>query len=208
MKRLLKSATFRAVVCWLIANYIRLVYFTSRKRFEMDEAARPYVTGEKQAVFAFWHGRLLMMAMVCPKKRKMHGLISTHRDGEMITNTMRHFGLGMIRGSSSRGGASAAMNAVKALQAGGNVCITPDGPRGPLMQVQPGLITIAELANVPIIPATYSSTRHKCMKSWDRFMVALPFGSLYYKVGAPLQNTTKEALEAEMVRLTEEVDKA
>jgi lysophospholipid acyltransferase (LPLAT)-like uncharacterized protein len=208
LKRLTKSAMFRAVICWVIANYIRFAYATSHKQFDMDEASRPYVEGHKPVIFAFWHGRLFMMAMVRPRTRKMHALVSTHRDGDFIARTMRHFDLGIVSGSSTRGGVTAAMNAVKALQAGDNVCITPDGPRGPLMQVQPGLITIAELADVPIIPASYSSTRHKTMRSWDRFMVVLPFGRICYKVGAPMFNPTKEALEAKMISLTEEADKA
>jgi len=173
---------------------------------EIDNAAQPYMCGELPAVFAFWHGRLLMMPTACPPKRKMQVLISTHRDGEMIARTMHHFGFGTVRGSTTRGGITAAMNAVKALQAGENVSITPDGPRGPAMRVQPGILSIAQLAGVPVIPVTYASTCHKRMHSWDRFMVALPFGSLYYKVGVPLTDASKELLEERMVKLTEEVD--
>lgn len=173
----------------------------------MDEATRPYAEGKLNGVYAFWHGRLLLMPMICPPGRKMHVLISTHRDGEMIARTMHHFGFGTVRGSSTRGGITAGMNAVKALQSGENVSITPDGPKGPIMQVQEGIITIAELAGLPIIPVTYASSRHKRMRTWDRFMVAMPFGTIYYKMGAPMLKPTKEALEREMVRITEDVDK-
>lgn len=211
MKRLFqhwfKTEGFRVFICWLAAHYIRLVHYTSRRHYVVDPGAEPYVRGERAAVFSFWHGRLMLMPMLCPPGRKMNVLISIHRDGEMIARTMHHFGCETIRGSTSRGGASAAMNAVKGLQAGENLSITPDGPRGPAMKVQPGLITVAELAGAPVVPVSFSSTRNRRMNSWDRFMVALPFGSVHYRVGAPLINPTAEALEAVMVENTAQVDR-
>jgi lysophospholipid acyltransferase (LPLAT)-like uncharacterized protein len=144
--------------------------------------------------------------MLHPRSRKMHVLISTHRDGEMIARTMHRFGFNTVRGSTTRGGMTAAMQAVKALLAGDNVAVTPDGPKGPVMKVQPGVVTIAEMAGVPVVPVTYASTRHKRMRTWDRFMVALPFGTIYYRVGAPMMGARAELLEQEMVQLTQEVD--
>lgn len=206
LKRVTKSAAFHAVLVWLIAQYIRLVYYSSRRHLDMPESAKPYMTGEKPVVLVFWHGRLLLMPFLSPPKRKMNALISTHRDGEIIAKTMGHFGLDTIRGSTSRGGVAAAINAIRVLKDGHNVSITPDGPRGPTQKVQGGVVKIAEKAGVPIIAMTFSSTRHRRAKSWDRFMVALPFGTIYYRVSAPMWNPTSEELEAAMVAQTEEAD--
>lgn len=205
-KRLFKSALFRVCIVWLAAHYIRLVHYTSRRQVDVDDSALPYLRGELPFVVAFWHGRLMMMPMLCPPTRTMNALISTHNDGEMIARTMHRFNFHTIRGSTSRGGVAAAINAIRALQDGQNVSITPDGPRGPAMQVQGGIVTIAAKANVPIIPMTFSSTRHRRARSWDKFMVALPFGRIYYKVGAAMWNTTSEALEAAMIAQTQEAD--
>ena len=144
-KQWFKTPLFRTVVCTLIAWYIRLVYYTSWRRMEVHPDTALYVHGERQAIFAFWHGRLMMMAMLKPYKRHMNIMISKHRDGELIACTMHKFGFGTVRGSSSRGGAVAAKQVIKALQAGDNISITPDGPRGPAMKLQPGIITIAEI---------------------------------------------------------------
>ncbi|HEU5048578.1 MAG TPA: lysophospholipid acyltransferase family protein [Rickettsiales bacterium] len=206
LKRLFKTAAFHTFVCWLIACYIRLVYYSSRRRMTIDPAAQIYMNGELPAIFAFWHGRLLLMPMICPPGRKMNVMISTHGDGEVIARAMHNFGFETVRGSSRRGGSSAALNAVKALQAGENVSITPDGPRGPAMKVQQGSTSISGMAQVPVIPVTYSASRNKRMRSWDSFMLALPFGRICYKIGAPLFDASPEALEKDMVRLTEEVD--
>lgn len=205
-KRLYKSDIFRAVLCWLIASYIRFVYYTSRIVLTVEDAAQPYMRGELPAVYSFWHGRLLMMPMICPPKRRMHVLISAHRDGVIIASAMHHFDFGTISGSSSRGGATAAIKSVKLLQAGENVSITPDGPRGPAMQAQEGIITIAQTANVPVLCVTYSSTRHKRARSWDRFMIALPFGRIYYKIGLLTENISQKTLDAKMNLLTQQVD--
>lgn len=205
-KRLYKTDVFRKVICWFITNYIRLVYYSSHRTIDIDPASLPYINGDKPAIFAFWHGRLLMMPMLCPPNRKMSVLISTHGDGEIIALAMHNFGLGTIRGSSTRGGSGAAIKAVKVLQAGENVAITPDGPRGPALQVQSGIITIAEMAGMPVIYGSYSASQFKLMRSWDRFMVVLPFGRIHYKVAAPLFNATKEELEINMIKITEEVD--
>lgn len=205
-KRLSKTKGFLKIVCWLIAGYIRLVYYTSRVDLVIDEAAKPYMEGKLPAIFAFWHGRLLMMPMICPPKRKMHVLISTHRDGELIARTMHNFNFGTIRGSSTRGGGDAAMKTVKFLQAGHNVSITPDGPKGPAMKVQPGITGIASLADMPVIGVTYAASHHKRINSWDRFMLAYPFSQIHYRISAPLMSPTKEELENVMIEMTDRVD--
>ena len=206
-KRLFKTLAFRKFICWLIAWYIRLVYYSSRKSIVIEESAKPYIEGKSAALFAFWHGRLLMMPMIQPPKRKMHVLISTHRDGEVISLAMHNFGFGTIRGSSTRGGAAAAIKSMRALQAGENVSITPDGPKGPAMKVQAGIITIANMAKMPIIYSTFSATRQRRMRSWDKFMLALPFGKLYYYIGIMPVGTTAEALEDAMRNATHKVDR-
>ncbi len=167
----------------------------------------PYMKGELPSLYAFWHGRLLLMPMLCPPKRQMHVLISTHNDGEIISLAMHNFGFKTIRGSSTRGGGGAAVRVVKALQEGDNVSITPDGPRGPAMKLQPGIASIAEMVKMPVVCVTFSASRHKRMHSWDRFMVALPFGRIYYNIALAPANATREVLENTMVRITEEADR-
>lgn len=205
-KRLFKTAFFRWLICFLAANYIRFVHLTSRARYAFHEQAVEYMQGKRPVVFAFWHGRLLMIPKMRPPGRSMNVLISTHRDGEMIARTMHHFGFATIRGSSTRGGANAARGALRALKLGENVAVTPDGPKGPSMKLQPGVVTIAAIAGVPVIPLTFSCTRYKRMKTWDRFLIALPFGTIYYFAGPPMRGDTPEALEAALIRQAQEAD--
>jgi hypothetical protein len=75
---------------------------------------------------------------------------------------------------------------VKALKAGDCVGITPDGPRGPRMRASDGAVALARLSGVPIIPATFGAARGRVLQSWDRFLVAWPFGRGVIVWGDPI----------------------
>jgi lysophospholipid acyltransferase (LPLAT)-like uncharacterized protein len=185
-KRILKHERTQKVLSWVLAIYIRFVFFTSSKHYIFDAEATPYMSGECNAIFAFWHGRMMMCPTVEPQGRKMHVLISFHRDGKLISDIIAYFGEATISGSSSKGGASAVKEILRALKKGDNVSVTPDGPRGPVYVAEMGVITIAKLSGKPLIPVTFSASRHKRMRSWDRFMLAYPFGRIVFCAGAPI----------------------
>lgn len=185
-KRILKDARVQKALSWLLAQYIRLVFLTSRKTYRFDEAALPYMQGKDNAIFAFWHGRMMLCPTIEPKGRKMHVLISFHRDGKLISDVIAHFGEATISGSSSKGGMAAVKEILRVLKQGDNVSITPDGPRGPVQVVQMGVVTAARLSGKPVLPVTFAASRHKRLKSWDRFMLAYPFSHVVFYVGPPI----------------------
>lgn len=215
-KRLLKHPATQTAISWLLAQYIRLVYATSRRERHYDEAALPFMRGEETAIFAFWHGRMMMCPTIEPPQRRMHVLISFHRDGVLISRTIGWFGEATIQGSSSRGGSGAVKEIVRALKAGDNVSITPDGPRGPAQVAEKGIVTVAKLTGRPVLPVTFSATRRRRFDSWDRFMLALPFGRIVFCVGAPIrvsreaddtaQEQARRMIEDSMNRLVEKAD--
>ena len=56
--------------------------------------------------------------------------------------------------------------------------ITPDGPRGPRMRASIGVIKLAQLASVDIVPVAGSVSASKRANSWDQMVVPYPmFGS-------------------------------
>lgn len=209
LKRLTRSSASQTFICWVAANYIRLVYVTGRWHEEgrapadqMNQEGQPFIV-------AFWHGRLLMAPTGWRKRGPLSVMISQHRDGEMIARTVHHFGVGTIRGSTSRGGSKALRTMLKAIQGGQNVAITPDGPRGPRMRAQAGIILLARLSGAPIIPATYAVSRCKLASSWDRFVIALPFSRGIYLWGAPIyvaRNADEPALEAARLELEQSLN--
>jgi len=204
LKRLTRSSAFQVLLCWLAANYIRFVYVTSRWREEGREPANELMRGGRPYIAAFWHSRLLMAPTGWRSRAPLSVLISQHRDGEMIARTVHHFGVHTVRGSTTRGGSKALRELLLAVKNGRNVAITPDGPRGPRMRAQSGIILLARLSGAPIIPATYSVSRRKLASSWDRFVIALPFSRGLYLWGAPIhvaRDADDDALETARLKL-------
>jgi lysophospholipid acyltransferase (LPLAT)-like uncharacterized protein len=111
-------------------------------------------------IAAFWHGRQLMMPFA-NKGKRISILISQHRDGELIARTVARFGFHAVRGSTTRGGAGALRRLVRRARAGDLVVMTPDGPRGPRHVVQPGVLKLAMLTGLPIVPLTFSASKKK-----------------------------------------------
>ena len=114
-------------------------------------------------------------------------LISTHRDGRIISRAMQYFNIDTISGSSSRGGAGAFRRAARFLRHAGVLGITPDGPRGPRMRASDGVIALARLTGAPILPLAYATSRRIVLGSWDRFIVPLPFARGTFIWGTPIR---------------------
>ena len=204
LKRLTRSSAFQTLLGWLAANYIRFVYVTSRWREEGREPAIELMRDGRPYITAFWHSRLLMAPTGWRSRAPLSTLISQHRDGEMIARTVHHFGIHTVRGSTTRGGSKALRELLLAIKNGRNVVITPDGPRGPRMRAQSGIILLARLSGAPIVPSTYSVSRRRLALSWDRFVIALPFSRGVYLWGKPIyvdRDADEEALESARLEL-------
>jgi lysophospholipid acyltransferase (LPLAT)-like uncharacterized protein len=217
VKRLLRSETARAVLCWFIHLYIRLVYWTSRWTVEGAAIPRRLRAEGKPFILAFWHGRLLMIPMAWQRLAPMHMLISGHRDGRIIADAVRYFGVDSIAGSSNQGGTGALRAMVRFVKAGDCVGITPDGPNGPAMHASNGIVAAAKLARAPIIPVTYATSRRRILRTWDRFHLPFPGGRGVYLWGEPIAvpadldedgvEQWRRLIEERMVQQTAEADR-
>lgn len=198
-KRIGKSEGLRGLLCWLGSLYIRFVYATSRWQVINGGHAQALWDSGQPFILAFWHGRILMMPKSWRASVPIHMLISQHRDGQLIARTVSHFGIETVAGSTTRGGSAALRSMLKSLKSGQCVGITPDGPKGPRMRASSGIVNLAKLAGVPILPATFSTSRRKLLGSWDRFAVALPFSRGVFVWGDPItvaRNADEPELES------------
>jgi lysophospholipid acyltransferase (LPLAT)-like uncharacterized protein len=186
-KKVLRSQMAQGFLCLLAAYYVRFVYLTSRWNVVRGDIPKKFWDKDKKFLLCFWHGRLLMMPYCWNMAKPIHMMISMHSDGRFLSDTVSHLGIKTIVGSTSKGGAKALRAMVRAVKEGDYVGLTPDGPRGPRMRAQEGIVTIARLANVPIIPVGYASTSSKILGSWDRFIAALPFGRGVFVWGEPIE---------------------
>jgi lysophospholipid acyltransferase (LPLAT)-like uncharacterized protein len=216
-RRFLRSDLLRRIACWVTHHYIRVVYRTNRWSIEGAEWPRRLTREGRTFIVAFWHGRLLMMPPAWHQMTSFHMLISAHRDGRIIAGAMTYFGIETIAGSTSRGGSLALRAMLKRLKEGGCVGITPDGPRGPAMTVSVGIVNIARLARVPILPLVYATSRRRLLATWDRFHLALPFGRGVFLWGEPIEiaaqldeaglENARCLIESRMVEMVREADR-
>jgi len=194
MKRLLRSRLATKIVGAGVAFFIWFVFRTGRWQRIGDELPHAMLAQGKTFIIAVWHGRIGMMPCCAPDVSSGRVLISHHRDGEIIAQAIRWFGLEPIRGSAGasskakdKGGADATRRMMAALEDGKNVLITPDGPRGPRMRASAGIIRLAQMSGVPIFPASYSVRDRRVARSWDRFIVPRPFSHGVFLWGQPME---------------------
>lgn len=185
-KQILRSEAVRDFACWLAAQYIRLINATQKLEVENGHIPESFWNLKKPFILTFWHGRLLVMPFIWRKNLPIHMLISQHRDGLLIAKTVTHFNISCIAGSSTRGSGPALRAIMKKLKEGACIGLTPDGPKGPRMRSSDGIINIAKLSGIPIIPAAYSATPGHFMNTWDRFLVPKPFGRGVFIWGDPI----------------------
>lgn len=218
LKRLVDTPAGMAVIAWIAASYIRLVWSTSRWEVVLDPGIDRPATEARACLCAFWHARMLLLPMAfnASLQRRMHMMISGHRDGRLIAKVIARFGLATVVGSSSRRGAGALREMVGVLRGGAWAAITPDGPRGPRMRAQIGVAAIAQLGGAPVLPVSYSTTRGRLLGSWDRMLLPFPFGRVVVVVGAPIEiaadadeaglEAGRLAIETALMRATREAD--
>jgi lysophospholipid acyltransferase (LPLAT)-like uncharacterized protein len=132
----------------------------------------------KAVVFLVWHGKIFLVPYFF-RKRKIMPLISPSRDGEIPARIMDGWGYKILRGSGTHFVRNAWLEMKKELEAGGEVIIVPDGPRGPDRTFKLGAIKL--------VPFSFTATRRKILRSWDRFLMPLPFGRITAAYGAPIE---------------------
>jgi lysophospholipid acyltransferase (LPLAT)-like uncharacterized protein len=182
-------------------------------RFELEDRSGFFHGAVRdQMIFALWHNRLALSAtlyrryVLCHKReRRIAGMVSASRDGGLLAEIFGRFGIEPVRGSSSRRGAQAVREMVTRAEAGYDLAITPDGPRGPCYTVQEGVIATAQLTGLAIVPVSYQLNWKLRLKSWDRFQIPLPFGRCRVTVGHALR-VPRETSDEEREQLRRQLE--
>jgi lysophospholipid acyltransferase (LPLAT)-like uncharacterized protein len=190
---------------WLIAFGFRFLQLWARTlRFEIDDRAgivgRPVT---ENYIGALWHNRLLIFPLILRRffpNRHGAALISASRDGDLLADAIRRFDYDVVRGSSSRLGASAILQLTEVLASGRDVVITPDGPRGPVYELGPGIIFLAQKSDAAVLPMNLEYSRCWRLGSWDGFIVPRPFSKVRVLISQPhhvRSTTTPDEFESE-----------
>jgi lysophospholipid acyltransferase (LPLAT)-like uncharacterized protein len=162
---------------------------------------------DDRSIFCGWHGRSFLFANHY-RKRGWWVIISQSNDGEMQSKIFKRLGFDIIRGSTGRGGVRAAVEAIRVLKDGGIMALTPDGPRGPSGVVQGGVMLMAQKSGAQLVPVGISARPRLFAKSWDRYMLPLPFGRAVFIYGEPIhvpKSSSEDEVEAIRLRLETEI---
>lgn len=189
LKPLLQKSKFILNLLSLaIYLYLKFVYATSRWQFIwLEPSDRQKFSNTQGVIFALWHNKLAFGPKIFKGQKDTLALVSPHSDGRIISSIIKQFGFGVIEGSTNKNPVGALKAIIKKLSSGSNIVITPDGPRGPKYKINSKITTLASKYNTPLIPVACNTTRYFLLRSWDRLMMPLPFGTIKVIIGTPLQ---------------------
>jgi lysophospholipid acyltransferase (LPLAT)-like uncharacterized protein len=174
------------LVAWGVFLVERLVTVSLRCRWR-DLSGLADTHPGKPVIFCLWHNRLAISMLVYRRHhRQLAALVSASKDGALLAAVLNKFGIEPVRGSSSRRGPQALLELTGRAQKGYDLAVTPDGPRGPRYVVQQGVIALAQLTGLPIVPVTCNTRWKICLKSWDHFQIPLPFSICELILNQPL----------------------
>ena len=194
---LLGFPLFLLIALWRATLRIRLVGRENREAIE--RSGRP-------VLHAIWHQRMVAGIFRFPYEGVVT-MASQSRDGDVIAGFLFWWGYRVVRGSSSRGGSEALAEMVEALKGTTRgAALTPDGPRGPARRCKTGILRLAEAVDAPIMPVGASSTRPRFLRSWDRYLVPMPFSRCAVVFGEGLRRAEGESEAAFLARVDASID--
>ncbi len=196
-------------------------YMQIQKHFtHIHEIGNQYI---KPCIYAMWHSDQFCLYGI-KNKEDINILISNSSDGDIVTYAVEGLGFKTVRGSSKRGGVQSTLKLVELLGEGKSVAIMVDGPNGPLHRVKNGVVRIAKMSGVPIIPVGWYCPQMNFVHfpSWDKMTAPLGKCNIINIYGEPIyvpsdvsteqeaefRQKLKDSLEAIEKRFPEEYEKA
>lgn len=197
----LKHAIGSTLAYW----YTLFLGWTTRVYWFKTDEAKALEEGTHGFIYAIWHNQQLFL-LYPYRKQKVAALISQSSDGEYIARCLPKFGMLAVRGSSTRGGVKALIKLLQATREGYRPLLTPDGPRGPIYTVQPGILFLARKTGFPILPVGCALSHKIKVGSWDKMRVPLPFGKAAFTYGKAIWVKSEEDFERAAQELQEQLN--
>ena len=183
----IRSRWLNIVLSYLATFGLRLLFLTVRvQHFKVVADGTPYSrpVGHQRFTFSMWHDQIVI-AVFSLRTWNLAGLISQHRDGGYLADSVLIAGIQPVRGSTSRGGAEAVSEILSRPDL--HLAMTPDGPRGPRRKMKEGIVFISSRSGRPIVPTALVCSRQWSVPgSWTDMAIPKPFSSVILIAGTPI----------------------
>lgn len=193
----------------LLAPFIHVAYRLWCRSLRISESGRDQAARLESSgnviMFPVWHDELFLLTHMCGDLRLVT-IVSQSADGDYLARLQTRMGIKTIRGSSSRGGVKALLQAASFMRKDRyHCCITVDGPRGPRRVAKPGAVILAFRSSAYILPVRVFMKHRKCFASWDRFQLPWPFTRVHVAWGQPyrveIADLSDDSLRRECAKL-------
>jgi lysophospholipid acyltransferase (LPLAT)-like uncharacterized protein len=186
------------LVSWAAYLAISLIGPTLRYSISWEEPpSPPDAIFEKPVIYSFWHRAVFASAWLW-RKTGIAVMVSRSFDGEYIARTIEKLGFVAVRGSSSRGGATALLGLKNQLEQGNLVVFTIDGPRGPKYVAKPGPVLLSRTTALPMAAFYVALSDAWVLNTWDALMIPKPFSKVLVRFSAKI-GVPADADDAQMV---------
>jgi len=206
-----RERIFVRLVGGLLYLAFRFLGLTTRKRYDDRYGLRARMAAGEPIILAFWHGRMAMMPFAY-SGRGACIMNSAHRDGSLVSEAVRRFGIEVVEGSSTRGWVRGLRGLLAAHARGRDLVVVPDGPRGPRCRAKSGVLQLARATGAPIYLVSYGASHGWTIRrSWDWLLVPAPGARVHYAVEPPLEvprEASVEEIEALRLELEQRLNRA
>ena len=185
IKSLIKNKIIQYLLAIIAVIYIFVVRITSKINNINYDIPEKYWKENKPFILAFWHSQLMMISFTWSKNKQINIFASKHSDGRFGAIVGSYFKLRNIPRPSIKSNV-ALKNIFKLVKKNECIGITPDGPRGPNKKISEGIIKLSSSLQIPIIPCGFWSSKNFQLKSWDKFLITLPFSKCYFVWSKPI----------------------
>lgn len=179
---------FYLAISWLLAVLMRLllnsILFTCKLEFKGEEN----LVGHNGVIYCFWHDQLGFYFMIFRKVREKQIWLN-HPLWFMKPIHYSLYMMGVEKlslGSSGNSGREALETVIEHLKRGYSTVINPDGPRGPVKVIKPGVLIMAEETGLPIIPVQFKASKEFKLNTWEKKRNPYPFSKITVEYGKPI----------------------
>ena len=186
----------RRVVYFFGYYLLRVVAFFMWKSYRIERVIGQEIIDEVSSdgrayLPCYWHKHLLvgnfMIRDWITRGFRACFIISASVDGDVPARIARAWGAEVIRGSASRAGTLVLRDLHEKAKRGVSFVTAPDGPNGPIFEFKKGIVLMARIAGIPVVPIACAADRAWYLSRWDEFMVPKPFAKLVLAVGHPIR---------------------